>query len=119
MSWGDICITLYILDYRFHFLKANGFHYDVIGGIHNLLATQALNVEYPDNELFRTRLCIVYDTSLGTDNQLWLANQHNLIGEYRHTLSFREKVRKRGSSDFGETVSNIMVLWYYGFNNHL
>ncbi|XP_071832356.1 uncharacterized protein [Apostichopus japonicus] len=73
----------------------NGYHYEVIGGIHNLTACKDLREENPDKNVFATRLCVIYSRSLSKDAKLWLANKHNKIGETRHQMSLKEKVKEQ------------------------
>ncbi|XP_022100783.1 uncharacterized protein LOC110984678 [Acanthaster planci] len=73
--------------------NANGFKYGVIGGQHNFLATKALHDLYPERELYKSRWCSVYYGAISNEALLYLANTHNVIGRYRHEMTFKDKLQ--------------------------
>ena len=75
--------------------QANGFKYDVIGGQHNLLATRGMSEKKPTNSLFHSRWCAIYYGGMSSDAIKYLATQHNTIGDCRHEMTFKEKVRRK------------------------
>ncbi|PIK51765.1 putative acylamino-acid-releasing enzyme isoform X2 [Apostichopus japonicus] len=44
--------------------RQNGYHYEAIGGIHNLTACKELMEKNPDENVFASRLCITYSTEV-------------------------------------------------------
>lgn len=71
--------------------KLNQHEYEVIGGLHNMTAAKALNINYPENVHFHGRHSRVY-CGLKDEEALWLASRHNITAAMRHDMSFVEEV---------------------------
>ncbi|XP_071855072.1 uncharacterized protein [Apostichopus japonicus] len=93
--YQPLCVIIDTLDDITHFKEtnANGFHYKVIGGCHNYSAAERLSQMYPGQDVFKTRLCSIYSNTLSEEAILWLANRHNKVGEFRHSMSLKEKIQ--------------------------
>ncbi|KAJ8033542.1 hypothetical protein HOLleu_23815 [Holothuria leucospilota] len=77
----------------FRLCNANGYFYKVIGGCHNFEAAKQLHAEHPEDEIFKKRVCCVYRSNISDAALLWFANRHNEIGEFRHKMTFNDKLR--------------------------
>ncbi|KAJ8048723.1 hypothetical protein HOLleu_01154 [Holothuria leucospilota] len=93
--YQPLCVIIDNLDDSSHFKETNasGYHYSVIGGCHNYSAAKRLNQMYPAQDIFKSRLCSIYSNSLSAEANLWLANRHNKVGEFRHHMSLKEKIQ--------------------------
>lgn len=93
--YQPLCVIIDTLDDVSHFKEssASGYHYRVIGGCHNFTAAKRLATMYPAQDVFKTRLCTIYSNTLGEEAKLWLANRHNKIGEFRHSMTLKEKIQ--------------------------
>lgn len=56
------------------------------------MAAKRLEEQLPEEDVFKSRMCCIYKDELSPDAVLWLANLHNRIGEYRHTMVLKDKV---------------------------
>ena len=54
----------------------NVYHYEVLGGLHSLLAKTQLNEEYPENPYYKVAIAEVY-LGLSDEQALRLAQRHN------------------------------------------
>lgn len=92
--YQPLCVVIDTLeDDEFRESDANGYHYVVIGGCHNFVATKTLMERFPDEEVYHSRLCTVYKKNLSAEASLWLANSHNHIGSFRHSMKLKDKLQ--------------------------
>lgn len=93
--YQPLCVIIDTLDDAslFRESNANGFHYKVIGGCHNFTAAKRLSEVDPAEEVFKHRMCCIYKDNLSKEAVMWLANRHNTVGEYRHSMSLTEKIQ--------------------------
>ena len=70
----------------------NVYKYEVLGGLHTLMAKQQLSQEYPDNPYYSSVLADVY-AGLTDEEALRLAQRHNLNSHFVHKVTHRDLVR--------------------------
>ncbi|XP_070534462.1 uncharacterized protein [Ptychodera flava] len=92
-AYQPLCLSVRdLLDTsQFDGTKVNGYAYDVIGGQHTLLATRELAKRHQGDNRFKTLNCVVY-AGLQDEDKKWLGVRHNKTGEFRHAMTFRDKV---------------------------
>ena len=66
-------------------------NYEVIGGLHTLMAKSQLKDEFPKNPFFKTALAEVY-VSLSDEGCLRLAQRHNSNSHFIHRVTHRDLV---------------------------
>ena len=64
----------------------NVYHYEVLGGLHFLLAKNQLNEEYPDNPYYKVAMAEVY-LGLSDEQSLRLAQRHNQNSHLVHKVT--------------------------------
>ncbi len=69
------------------------YKYEVLGGLHTMLAKIQLAEEYPDNPYFTVAMAEVY-LGLSDEEALRLAQRHNLNSHFVHKLTHRDLVSK-------------------------
>ena len=67
------------------------YKYEVLGGMHSLLAKAELSEEHPENSLFKTALAEVY-IALSDELSLRLAQRHNQNSHFVHKITHRDLV---------------------------
>ena len=67
------------------------YKYEVLGGLHTMLAKIQLTVEYPNNPYFTVATAEVY-LGLSDEEALRLAQRHNLNSHFVHKLTHRDLV---------------------------
>ncbi len=67
------------------------YNYEVLGGLHTLMAKRQLCEEYPDNPFFNVALTEVY-VNLSDEEALRLAQRHNLNSHFVHKVTHRDLV---------------------------
>ena len=70
----------------------NVYKYEVLGGLHTLMAKQQLSQEYPDNPYYSSVLADVY-VCLTDEEALRLAQRHNENSNFVHKVTHRDLVR--------------------------
>lgn len=74
-------------------MQANGYMYQVIGGQHNMKASEIMKQRYPGKELFKKRRCQIYHgPSLSLEAKLYLGVMHNKVGDTRNKPTVKEEV---------------------------
>lgn len=76
---------------KFNSKYKNVYKYEVLGGMHTLLAKNQLSDEYPDNPYFKVTLADVY-IDLSDEMALRLAQRHNLNSHFTHKVTHRDLV---------------------------
>ena len=76
------------------------YKYEVLGGLHTLIAKSQLSQEYPDNTFFKKALAEVY-VGLSDEQSLRLAQRHNLNSHFVHKITHRDLV-----------INNIIIYMY-------
>ena len=76
------------------------YNYEVLGGTHNVLATQQMLEKHPDSTVFRGRYARLF-VGLSDEEALWLASRHNSSGCFRHEMTFQDE------------ASTIVLYWTY------
>lgn len=66
----------------------NVYKYEVLGGMHTLLAKSQLSDEYPDNPFFKAAIADMYVD----EEALLLAQRHNLNSHFVHKVTHRDLV---------------------------
>ena len=69
----------------------NVYKYEVLGGLHTLVAKTQLMSEYPDNPFFGMAMAEVY-VGLSDEESLRLAQRHNLNSHFVHKVTHRDLV---------------------------
>jgi len=69
----------------------NVYKYEVLGGLHTLMAKQQLLQEYPDNPFYSSVLADVY-VGLTDEESLRLAQRHNQNSHFVHKVTHRDLV---------------------------
>jgi len=69
----------------------NVYKYEVLGGLHSLLAKNQLPEEYPDNPFYKVTLAEVY-VGLSDKQSLRLAQRHNLNSHLVHHTTHQDLV---------------------------
>ena len=64
------------------------YKYEVLGGLHTMLAKAQLTEEFPENPFFSTEVYV----SLPDEEALRLAQHHNLNSHFVHKLAHRDLV---------------------------
>ena len=67
------------------------YKYEVLGGLHTLVAKEQLIEEHPDNPFFQVVLADVY-VGLTDEEALRLAQRHNLNSHFVHKVTHRDLV---------------------------
>ena len=67
------------------------YKYEVLGGLHTMLAKAQLAEEFPENPFFNTVAAEVY-VALSDEEALRLAQRHNLNSHFVHELTHRDLV---------------------------
>ena len=67
------------------------YKYEVLGGLHTMLAKAQLAQEFPENPFFSTATAEVY-VGLSDEEALRLAQRHNLNSHFVHKLTHRDLV---------------------------
>ena len=65
--------------------------YEVLGGLHTLLAKSQLAAEYPENSYFKCCLADVY-IGLSDEEALRLSQRHNQTSHFVHKVTHRDLV---------------------------
>ena len=60
--------------------------YEVLGGLHTLIAKQQLSADYPDNPFFSTCVAEVY-VGLNDEEALRLSQRHNETSHFTHKVT--------------------------------
>ena len=68
----------------------NVYKYEVLGGLHTMVAKQQLSEEYPENPFFKSVLAEVY-VGLSDEESLRLV-RHNTTSHFVHKVTHREMV---------------------------
>lgn len=76
---------------EFNMKYKNVYKYEVLGGLHTLVAKGQLAEEYPDNPFFQTAMAEVY-VGLSDEEALRLAQRHNLNSHFVHKVTHRDLV---------------------------
>ena len=76
---------------EFNMKYKNVYKYEVLGGLHTLMAKVQLAEEYPDNPFFKTVLAEVF-VGLSDEESLRLAQRHNLNSHFVHKVTHRDLV---------------------------
>ena len=66
-------------------------HYEVLGGLHSLLAKSQLLAENPDNPFFKMCLCDVY-VGLSDEETLRLSQRHNQTSHFTHSVTHHDLI---------------------------
>lgn len=69
----------------------NVYKYEVLGGLHTLIAKTQLMEEYADNPFFKAAMAEVY-VGLTDEEALRLAQRHNLNSHFVHKVTHRDLV---------------------------
>lgn len=69
----------------------NVYKYEVLGGLHSLLAKNQLTEEYPENPYYKVALAEVY-LGLSDEQSLRLAQRHNHNSHFVHKVTHRNLV---------------------------
>lgn len=75
----------------FNVKHKNVYKYEVLGGLHTLVAKKQLLEEYPDNPFYRVVTADVY-VGLSDEEALRLAQRHNLNSHFVHKVTHRDLV---------------------------
>ena len=70
----------------------NVYKYEVLGGLHSLVAKNELLEEYPENPFFQQALAEIY-VGLSDEQALRLAQRHNINSHFVHKITHRDLVR--------------------------
>ena len=87
----------------------NVYKYEVLGGLHTMVAKQQLSEEYPENPFFKSVLAEVY-VGLSDEESLQLAQRHNTTSHFIHKVTHRDMVStvmSKKNSLFPTTPLNI------------
>ncbi len=76
---------------EFHLKHKNVYKYEVLGGLHTLIAKNQLMEEYPGNPFFKAVTADVY-VGLNDEEALRLAQRHNLNSHFVHHVTHRDLV---------------------------
>ena len=69
----------------------NVYTYEVLGGLHRLMAKTQLSMEHPDNPFFKVAIADVY-VGLSDEEALRLARRHNDNSHFVHKMTHRDLV---------------------------
>jgi hypothetical protein len=91
-SYEPLYLLVKDLDRTENFSKSciNSYHYEVLGGTHNLLATKQLLEKHPDSKVYEGRYARIF-VGLTNGEALWLASRHNKSGCFRHEMTFQDE----------------------------
>jgi len=67
------------------------FSYEVLGGLHTLVAKQQLSVDHPNNPFYKTCVAEVY-VGLSDEEALRLSQLHNETSHFNHDVTHRDLV---------------------------
>lgn len=76
---------------EFNARHKNVYKYEVLGGLHTLVAKNQLMDEYPDNPFYKVVTAEVY-VGLSDEEALRLAQRHNLNSHFIHRVTHRDLV---------------------------
>lgn len=76
---------------EFNVKHKNVYRYEVLGGLHTLVAKNQLMGEYPDNPFFKVMTAEVY-VGLSDEEALRLAQRHNINSHFIHKVTHRDLV---------------------------
>ena len=76
---------------NFNSKHCNVYKYEVLGGLHSLLAKQQLTEAYPDNPFYKVTMAEVY-VALSDEQCLRLAQRHNVNSHFVHHITHRDLV---------------------------
>ena len=76
---------------EFNVKHKNVYKYEVLGGLHTLVAKNQLMSEYPDNPFYKVVTADVY-VGLNDEEALRLAQRHNLNSHFIHRVRHRDLV---------------------------
>jgi len=76
---------------EFNLKHKNVYKYEVLGGLHTLIAKNQLMEEYPENPFFKVITADVY-IGLNDEEALRLAQRHNLNSHFVHHVTHRDLV---------------------------
>ena len=85
-----LCKDVVVLQ-EFNMKYKNVYKYEVLGGLHTLVAKTQLMSEYPDNPFYETAMAEVY-VGLSDEESLRLAQRHNLNSHFVHKVTHRDLV---------------------------
>lgn len=80
---------------EFNLKHKNVYKYEVLGGLHTLVAKTQLMDEYPDNPFYKVVMAEVY-IGLSDEEALRLAQRHNLNSHFIHKVTHRDLVSSEG-----------------------
>lgn len=86
-----ICKTVKTISAFKHKCK-DVYKYEVLGGLHTMLAKDQLSKEYPRCEFFQVVTADVY-VGLNDEQALRLAQRHNVTSHFTHKITHRDLVR--------------------------
>ena len=69
----------------------NVYTYEVLGGLHSLIAKTQLSMEHPENPFFKVAVADVY-IGLSDEEALHLARRHNDNSHFVHKMTHRDLV---------------------------
>ena len=84
-----LCKDVAVEAFNVKFLSV--YKYEVLGGMHSLLAKAELSEEHPENPFFKTALAEVY-IALSDELSLRLAQRHNQNSHFVHKITHRDLV---------------------------
>jgi len=76
---------------NFNSKHCNVYKYEVLGGLHFLLAKQQLPEAYPDNLFYKVTMAEIY-VALSDEQCLWLAQWHNINSHFVHHITHHDLV---------------------------
>ena len=92
-SYEPLCLSVKGLENKSKFSTHNigTYKFEVLGGTHNVLATQELFANDPTKTIFQGRYARLF-VGLKDEEALWLASRHNITGCFRHEMTFQDEV---------------------------
>lgn len=69
----------------------NIYKYEVLGGLHTLMAKNHLTERYPENPFFQQAVVEIY-VGLSDEQSLRLAQRHNINSHFVHKITHRDLV---------------------------
>jgi len=76
---------------NFNCKHCNVYKYEVVGGLHSLLAKCQLTEKHPDNPFYKVTMAEVY-IALSNEQCLWLAQCHNANSHFVHHIAHHNLV---------------------------
>ena len=70
------------------------YKYEVLGGLHSLLAKTQLSEQHPENPFYKTAMAEVY-VALSDELSLRLAQRHNQNSHFVHKITHRDLVSEK------------------------